>query len=100
MRNADKHELFADADVRDFLSQQLGFSYPGEVAHLQKQIADLTERLSAAKKAEAAMTLIIEKGWRDHDVSDLITDYDANNYFSFVGTDDELKLALGNDHVA
>ena len=94
MKNENIHEKFSDSEVRDFLSKQLGHSYAGEVAHLKEQIRQLEERLSIAKRSEAARTLIVEKGWSEHDVSDLITDYNRDTYFPFVGSKEELNLTF------
>lgn len=94
MKNESKHEGLPNSETRDFLAKHVRFSYIGEVDQLESQIEHLKEKLKVAKAHSAASGLIELNGWIDHDVSDDVDFYDSGTYFSFIGTDEELKAAL------
>lgn len=95
MKNIDKHAALPSSNIRDFLAKQLGYGYEGEVENIKSRIAGLQKELEIAKRSQAARDLIKSNGWEQFDVSDDIEDYKSSEYFSFVGTQEELDLVFG-----
>ncbi len=95
MKNADKHNGLDKAEIRDFLAKQIGCGYEGEVEYIKSRIADLQSELEIAKRSQAARDLISLNGWENFDVSDDIEDYKPDEYFQFVGTQEERDKVFG-----
>jgi hypothetical protein len=92
MKNKEVHQQLSQPNVRDFLANLCkGHSFIGEVDYLEKQITKLQERLLVARNFESAHTIIVNNGWGIHDISDDISDYSSETYFSFIGTEEELE---------
>ena len=91
MENNNIHKEFANKEIRDFLAQELrDVRMQGLVdsEYAQKQIYTFQKLLIIAKKYEAVLVLIKEKGWDDWDISEHLH-YNSKTYFPFVGTEEE-----------
>lgn len=103
MKNEDIHKGLFQTDIRDFLAREYERSWTiggGDIAFLEKEIAELQDMLTKAKKRQAIRLLIESQGWEDWDVSDEVP-YNSSTYFPFVGTEEEydvlIKELKGND---
>ena len=93
MKNSEIHKGFEKQEIRDFLAKQYRegmMNSTGSVEQLQKRINQLKEELEYAKQSEAARALMTTLGWKPYDIERVISDYDSNSYFPFVGTEKEL----------
>lgn len=97
MKNANMHNVFADAKTRDFLAKamQTGLTkslWEGS-ALIEQRIAELQEMLPFARQWEAALALIRSQGWEDWDVRNEIVDF-GDDYFPFIGTAGEVMAVF------
>lgn len=97
MKNSDKHLSFDDSHFRDSLARKIRFSFDGEVELLTKQINALQEKLKIAIEERYAMELAKSKGWEQFDVSEIISDYDRESYFNFLGSQEEFNSIFKQD---
>lgn len=86
------HESFPNSDVRKTLSRMAykAFLYL-KPEDIKKQIKELEDALEESEKAHAALKLIKAMDWKEHDFSDETGPAPDDNYYSFVGTDEEAK---------
>ena len=109
MKDIDIHNGLPEQELRDFFSQELVKSWVSEI-HNKKSVPRYNEadpiqwaigdaeadiqyhkkRLEILKQRHALFTLIKERGWKEHDVSDYVLNlYAMEMKMSFIGTDDE-----------
>lgn len=93
--NKTKHEDLEQSELRDFLAKELKWcGYDGEVEVIKSQIKDLEIRLEKVRSSQIAKNAVRLNGWLEHDVSDHVEQYISDEYFPFVGTDEELDTLL------
>lgn len=88
MKCTEIHSKFEDKRVRDLLSVNLTNALLN-VHTLQEQIRVLQQQLDKALDAEAAKKMMCKLGWQEFDVSDLVEDYNREEYLNFIGTQEE-----------
>lgn len=99
MKNKDLHDGLDKKEIRDFLSKQYQkegreCNWSSDIEFLEKELEKHKKMLESAYTFKGIKHLINIQGWRNFDVSDNIENYDKDNYFEFIGTDEEFKNLL------